>query len=67
MTFTDGSLSLSREQTTQRSEATVTLETVLTNVLDQRIDAFLKDSKQRELQFEDGLSPFGRHHIHEVR
>jgi ATP-dependent RNA/DNA helicase IGHMBP2 len=51
----------------QRSEATLTLETVLTNILDQRIDAFLKDSNQNELQFEDGLSPFGRRYVHQVR
>jgi hypothetical protein len=56
----------SRQQTTERSEATNTLENVLTNVLDQRIDAFLKNSNVHQLQFEDGLSPFGRHYVHEV-
>lgn len=61
--------SIQREEkrTEPRSEATQTLETVLTNILDQRIDAFLKDSNQRELQFEDGLSPFGRRYVHQVR
>ena len=55
-----------RQQTSQRSEATSTLETVLTNILDQRIQAFLSDPNARQLQFEDGLSPFGRRYVHEV-
>jgi hypothetical protein len=55
-----------REQTSQRSEATNTLENVLTNILDQRLQAFLNDSNTQQLQFEDGLSPFGRRYVHEV-
>ena len=55
-----------RERTTPRSEATVALETVLTNVLDQRMNAFLQNPTQKQLQFEDGLSPFGRRYIHQV-
>jgi hypothetical protein len=57
---------LFRQQIHQRSEATNTLENVLTNILDQRIQAFLNDSKVQQLQFEDGLSPFGRRYVHEV-
>ncbi|CAF1230518.1 unnamed protein product [Adineta ricciae] len=49
-----------------RSEATNTLENVLTNILDLRIDAFLKDPNAQQLQFEDGLSSFGRHYVHEL-
>jgi len=56
-----------QQQTTQRSEATNTLETVLTNVLDKRIREFLDDPNVQQLQFEDGLSPFGRRYVHEVR
>jgi hypothetical protein len=55
-----------REQTKQRSEATNTLENVLTNVLDQRIADFLKNPNVKQLQFEYGLSSFGRHYVHEV-
>ncbi len=55
-----------RQQIHQRSEATNTLENVLTNILDQRIQAFLNDPNVQQLQFEDGLSPFGRRYVHEV-
>ena len=55
-----------RPQTTERSEATATLENLLTNILDQRVQTFLKDPKAQQLQFEDSLSPFGRRYIHEV-
>ncbi|CAF3385123.1 unnamed protein product [Rotaria socialis] len=55
-----------KQQTNQRSEATNTLENVLTNILDQRITAFLNDPRVQQLQFEDGLSPFGRHYVHEL-
>ncbi len=55
-----------RQETKQRSEATNTLEHVLTNILDQRIDDFLKNPNAQQLQFEDGLSPFGRRYVHEV-
>jgi hypothetical protein len=55
-----------REQTIQRSEATTTLETILTNALDRRMNVFINDVKQEQLQFEDGLSSFGRRYVHEV-
>jgi hypothetical protein len=55
-----------RQQNNQRSEATNTLENVLTNILDKRIQDFLNDPNMQQLQFEDGLSPFGRRYVHEV-
>jgi len=55
-----------RQETKQRSEATNTLENVLTNILDQRIEDFFKNPNAQQLQFEDGLSPFGRRYVHEV-
>ncbi|CAF3459853.1 unnamed protein product [Rotaria sp. Silwood1] len=59
-------LKKSKQQSNQRSEATSTLENVLTNILDQRIEAFLNDPNVEKLQFEDGLSPFGRRYVHEL-
>ncbi|CAF3109971.1 unnamed protein product [Rotaria sp. Silwood2] len=56
----------SKQQSNQRSEATNTLENVVTNILDQRVEAFLNNPKVQKLQFEDGLSPFGRRYVHEL-
>ncbi|CAF3479561.1 unnamed protein product [Adineta steineri] len=55
-----------KQQTKPRSEATETLENALTHILDQRIDDFLKNPNAQQLQFEDGLSPFGRRYVHEL-
>ncbi|CAF4339317.1 unnamed protein product, partial [Adineta steineri] len=55
-----------KQQTKPRSEATETLENALTHILDQRIDDFLKNPNAHQLQFEDGLSPFGRRYVHEL-
>jgi len=62
----DNNRKKSKQQTNQRSEATSTLENVLTNILDQRIQTFLNDPNVQQLQFEDGLSPFGRRYVHEL-
>lgn len=55
-----------QQQAAPRSEATNTLENVLTNILDKRIQEFLENPNVQQLQFEDGLSPFGRRYVHEV-
>ncbi|CAF4642968.1 unnamed protein product, partial [Rotaria sp. Silwood2] len=54
-----------KEQKTECSEATNTLENVLTNVLDQHIESFLNNQDLQELQFEDDLSPFDRRYVHQ--
>ncbi|CAF4238895.1 unnamed protein product, partial [Rotaria sordida] len=54
-----------KEQKTECSQATNTLENVLTNILYQHIESFFNNQDLQELQFEDDLSPFYRRYVHQ--